>query len=782
MDEPVEPLVNEPVKPGRRLGSNYVVGERLGRGAMGVVHEASTHDGRPLAVKFLRAELAADHKTVARFLQERQIFRKVDHPNVVRVHDLVAEGDDLAIVMERVSGGDLKQRIAERSLNPRQSIAIATGIAAGLGAIHQARVVHRDLKPANILLTPELSPKISDFGISRLVTEAMTRTSATIGTPIYMAPEAADQRGADAPADIYALGIILFELLIGQPPFSDGGTFAVLRAHAMDIPPRIDGIPTDLSDLIARMLAKEPTERPDVVEVHGRLAALIPRMDERAVPAAVPPPAGSGGEGFDSQETTGPRASGDPTVVGAWGAAGAGVGAAAAAGAGAAPGAVPGARPDESDERAGAIGAAGAGAGLAGLAASGALQRAGGDGVPADAAETVVGAEALEASDQVLRSEVAETVVDGGASAASGSADQAAHSMGNFASGSAETVVSSAGAGSGADGAARFGGLPGSGSTPDGVPYLAGPSGAATTGGLRSVFPNRVPRRVAEIGLAIGSLAAVLAIVAFVLNSGDGDGTTAIGSENTSTTGAAGPGVDGDGNGEDGPTQFSSSLADGENGDGGAAGGGGDGGSSTTATTDPTGGTSTETTSTTGGSSTSSSAGSSTSTTTSTTSSTTTSSSTSTTRPTTTSLSTTTSRPTISTTSTSLSTTTSSTAVVAVPIRIIAGPTVNVVNATSFQFNYTTNDVCGTGSFRVVEVESGATVGSFAGQDVCFGPLHGGFPGLASSPEFRNFNLEPATEYRVSITVRGTSPGSGDSLPAGAGSDSTSFRVTTAAG
>ncbi len=735
MDEPVEHLLRDPVKPGRRLGSNYLVGERLGRGAMGVVHEATTNDGRPVAVKFLRAELAADHKTVARFLQERQIFRKVNHPNVVRVHDLVAEGDDLTIVMERVTGGDLKQRIENRSLTPRQSLTIASGIAAGLSAIHEASVVHRDLKPANILLTDDLSPKISDFGISRLVTEAMTRTSATIGTPIYMAPEAADARGADAPADVYALGIMLFELLVGQPPFSQGGTFAVLRAHAMDVPPRVEGVPAQLTDLIAAMLDKDPARRPTVRQVEQSLVALAPLVADDTTPVAVPPIGGPEVES-DSVDLTGPEA-GDRV---------------------------------SSDQvaPAGAIAAAAwAAADSAETVVSGNVDA--GAGAVSTSGETVISHDPVVSGEPML----------GSVPAASASPQAQGHGPADDATvinpGLAGAVAGGAVAGgAAAGGVAAFGGLDGGpGSTGDGVPFVASHSNdeARRTGGVGGLFPNRIPRRVIEVVLAFGSLAAVLVVVALVMSGGDDGGSTGIASGDGDGTVPAGPGGNPDGSGNDGqgPTEFTSNIDLGDDDEEGN-------GTSTTATPTTSGGQAdpSSTTSTTDddGSSTTGSTASTTSTTDSTTTS-----STSTTRPTTT-LSTTTTRPTTTTSTTT--TTTTTTRPTAVPIRIVSGPTLNVVGPTSFQFNYMTNDVCGTGSFRVTNVSTGVSAGSFSGDEVCFGPEHGGYPGLAGNPVFSGFDIEPSTLYRVNITVRGTA--SDGSKPAGSGTASTSFQVTTAAG
>ena len=517
MDEPGENLLPEPIRPGRRLGSNYVVGERLGRGAMGVVHEATTHDGRSLAVKFLRAELAADHKTVARFLQERHIFRRVQHPNVVRVHDLVAEGDDLAIVMERVTGGDLKRRIEARSLSPKQSMAIAAGIAAGLQVIHQAKVVHRDLKPANILLNEDLSPKISDFGISRLVSEAMTRTSATIGTPIYMAPEAADARGADAPADVYALGIIMFEMLVGRPPFAEGGTFAVLRAHAMDPPPKIDGIPAPLAELIDHMLAKEPHDRPTIDFVQKRVTDLLPLIDDKSQPVAVPGPA-AGGVAATSGEVTGRPAGGATAVLppdsspagsgqGDRAAAAGLAGAAAAAGIGGPVGAVP--PPGPGGPGRPAAGGPGAPPPPEGLQPAAHLHPAP-SGDPAISGDPAYrsGDPAYHSGDPAYRS--GDPAISGDPAYHSG--DPAYRS-----GGSAETFAHAAAAAGPGVGAEQMLSAP---------PPFSPPTGGDH--GRGGILPNRIPRRVLEGGLALGSVAALLLVVILALNLTGGDDTAGV--------------------------------------------------------------------------------------------------------------------------------------------------------------------------------------------------------------------------------------------------------------
>jgi serine/threonine-protein kinase len=744
MDESVDYLDTAFPAPGSRLGSKYVVGELLGRGAMGVVHAAETLDGRPVAVKFLRPELAADHKTVARFLQERHIFRKIRHPNVVRVHDLVAEGDSLAIVMERVSGGDLKNRIDTASLTARQSMAVAAEVAVGLAAIHGAKVVHRDLKPANILLTDDLVPKISDFGISRLVSEAMTRTSSAIGTPIYMAPEAADHRGADAPADVYALGVMMFELLVGRPPFHEGGTFAVIRAHTMDAPPRVEGVPERLSALIDRMLAKDPEARPTVDAVGRELLELLPDIADHVRPVAVARPT-EGRDGFDSSQVTGPPANGTAMIG----------------------------RPGQSDPSglvggaAGAIGAAGAG-GLA--AASGQTRISGETGTSGDAwasdetrvsGQTFVSGRTHLSGDRALPGGVAPVaspapgpVAGPGCPLVSADGARPSHSA-TIISGPLPAGVADAAGVAGASGlGAGLTGFQGPPGPPPAPTPLAGT--ARRTGGLSAgaILPNRLNRRLVEVVVAVGSLLAVVGVAALILSTGGDDesgGGQAIESNGTSSTvEAAGPGAtqvgapDRDDDG-DAASQFGNPGASATDGD--------DEGSGSESTTRTTSGARSSTPG---------------------------PSATATTKPPPTSSpspppSVTTTQTTVTTTSSSSSSTTSTT-VGATPIEIVSGPTVNTKGSTSFQFNYTTNDVCGTGSFTVVEQASGTTVGSFSGADVCYGPLHGGYP-QPSHPTFGGFDLTPGTTYTVHVTVRGTA--SDGSRAAGSGSDSASFSVTT---
>ena len=510
MDEAVDFMEREDATEQDQLGSKYLLGEQLGRGAMGVVFAGSTRDGEELAVKILRPELSSDAKTVSRFIQERHIFSRVDHPNVVRVHDLVAEGDRLGIVMERVSGGDLKARVEAGTITPTQAVRIAASVADGLQAIHDVDVIHRDLKPANILLTTDadgrLMPKISDFGISRLVSEAMTRTSTTIGTPLYMAPESADQRGAGNASDVYALGAMLFEMLTGKPPFHEGGTFAVLRAHALDTPARVAGIPARLTDLIDAMLAKEPASRPSVQATRELLLSVLPEMDDSQRPSAIAVAGAAGAAGAASAAMAPGVAESSETMVTAPGPKG-------PSGSG-----EPGA-PNESSETI-----------VAGAGASN----------PSDSSETIVAGAAAAAGMAAANgpNDSSETVVADLGTASTGPA-----AGGSGPSDSSETVVSSTMFGAAAAGAASAAPAPSAAPVPPAMPggQASQVAGVATAGALGANAAqtggavgggsgpigtsdrafDRVPRRVIEVGAVLVSMAAVALIAFFVLNGGD---------------------------------------------------------------------------------------------------------------------------------------------------------------------------------------------------------------------------------------------------------------------
>ncbi len=272
---------------GYRLGvARLRIGELLGQGAVGrVVLVHDDDDGRVLAGKLLHASHRSDAAAAARFAQEARITAVLRHPNIVVVHGIVAIDDDDVLLMEYVDGPTLAVRIArEAPMREDDVIALAQGIATGLAHAHGHGVVHRDLKPANILIAGAV-PKIADFGMARgsaagddePAIDARASALAVLGTPDYMAPECLDPLAVDGRADLYALGCIMFEMLVGRPPFTGATPHAVLRAHRDDDPPALpDSVSPALRELVAALLAKSPGRRPQaasvVAEALGRAA------------------------------------------------------------------------------------------------------------------------------------------------------------------------------------------------------------------------------------------------------------------------------------------------------------------------------------------------------------------------------------------------------------------------------------------------------------------------------------------------------------------------------
>ena len=268
---------------GRVLDQRYRIESCIGAGGMGVVYKA-THViiDKPLAIKMLRADIASQPDVVKRFLLEAQLASKVKHPNVVDISDYgQIAGQTAYYVMEYLSGENLAHRIDTRGrVDPALAVDIAVQTAQALQAAHACKIIHRDLKAENIFLCERpdggVQAKILDFGIARIRDKKtrLTAMGALIGTPAYMSPEQAQGSEVDERSDLYALGVILFEMLAGRVPFKAATVALVLTAQIFDAPPGLHevdpGVPDlpNLEHVVHRLLAKNRDERPrDAAEV-----------------------------------------------------------------------------------------------------------------------------------------------------------------------------------------------------------------------------------------------------------------------------------------------------------------------------------------------------------------------------------------------------------------------------------------------------------------------------------------------------------------------------------
>ncbi|MCB9101985.1 MAG: protein kinase [Anaerolineales bacterium] len=272
----------------------------LGQGGMGNVYRGlDLQNGQTVAVKVLRPEIvAADPDQVARFVREGEALRQLNHPNIVKLLAAAEQDGRYYLVMEYVAGGSLHDLIGRAGLLPiRRIVEIALDLADALTRAHRLGIIHRDLKPANVLLTPDGGPRLTDFGAARLSDSSQaTETGLLFGTLNYLSPEGGDGQTLDERADIWALGVMLFEMLTGQPPFR-GETLAATLSAIMtqptpDLTPYRSDIPPALADLVYRMLVKERAQRiPSVRLVGAELEAI---MTGRSMTPSTPLPVPAG--------------------------------------------------------------------------------------------------------------------------------------------------------------------------------------------------------------------------------------------------------------------------------------------------------------------------------------------------------------------------------------------------------------------------------------------------------------------------------------------------------
>ena len=247
--------------------SHYRIVELLGAGGMGVVYKAEdARLKRPVAIKFLPPALGQDRTAKDRLVQEAQAASALDHPNICTILEIDETDDQLFLVMAYYEGETLKDRLARGPLPLDEALDLFGGIVRGVAAAHAAGIVHRDIKPANVIVTARGGVKLLDFGIAKLQGQtALTRTGTTLGTLSYMAPEQISGIGVDARSDVWALGVVLFEMLAGRTPFGGGHDAAVLHAIATEQPPALadvrPDVPRAIDRLVARALDKDPAAR-----------------------------------------------------------------------------------------------------------------------------------------------------------------------------------------------------------------------------------------------------------------------------------------------------------------------------------------------------------------------------------------------------------------------------------------------------------------------------------------------------------------------------------------
>ncbi|MCA9969678.1 MAG: serine/threonine protein kinase [Anaerolineales bacterium] len=293
------------------LNKRYKLLERVGSGGMSVVYRAQDLSlGRIVAIKMLHESLTGDEGFLSRFQREAHAAANLSHPNIVTVHDIGQDGYRHYIVMEYVDGRTLKQLVRQQNKLARpmpidRALDLTIQVCSGIGYAHRAHLVHCDVKPQNVLVTRDDRVKVADFGIARAISEASQQVERQVwGTPQYFSPEQASGLPATPASDVYAIGVILFELLTGRLPFQAESHTALALKHMQEPPPLVTifnpAVPPQLEQIVVKVLAKEPAARYRTAGQLGRILStyrlssqadtgpVFPVADEEASTLPVP--------------------------------------------------------------------------------------------------------------------------------------------------------------------------------------------------------------------------------------------------------------------------------------------------------------------------------------------------------------------------------------------------------------------------------------------------------------------------------------------------------------
>lgn len=307
------------------LNGRYQLLERVGSGGMAVVYRAQDLAlGRIVAIKMLQESLTSDEGFLRRFQREAHAAANLTHPNIVTVHDIGQDGHRYYIVMEYIDGRTLKQLIRQYAENGRfmpinRALDLTVQICNGIGYAHRANLVHCDVKPQNILVTRDEQVKVADFGIARAMSQATQQltTDQVWGTPQYFSPEQAAGEIPTPASDVYAIGILMFEMLTGRLPFQAESHTALALKHIQEPPPPVTlynpTVPRQLEQIINKLLAKEPAGRYRTAGQLGRILSTYKDRSQAETGTVYPAPLVAASQGQPQRTVTSPPTAVSPT-------------------------------------------------------------------------------------------------------------------------------------------------------------------------------------------------------------------------------------------------------------------------------------------------------------------------------------------------------------------------------------------------------------------------------------------------------------------------------------